>query len=731
MLAKLMTAPGANRVQTTRRGFLIGAGAAAGGLAIGFTPLRHAVANSPAGAASPFDAYLHIAPDSTVTVLSSQFDMGQGAYHGLGTLVLEELGADWSQTTVVGASGNLKAYGNIMWGGEVQGSGGSTSMATSFDRYRRAGATARAMLVNAAAETWGVSAAEVNVSKGILSHPSGRQATFGEMAAKAATLPVPTEVSLKDRAGWSMIGNSRIPRYDSAAKTNGTHPFTIDVKLPGMFTAVMIHPPKFGAIVKSFDASAAKGMAGVVDVVATPRGIAVVGQHMWAALKARDSVTVEWDESQAEQRGADELMAEYRTLAKATPQAIARREGDAAKALSDAARVLEAEYTFPFLAHAALEPLNAVARMNADGTLEVWGGHQLPDYYQYVSSQIAGIEPAKVKMHILTSGGGFGRRATPSADIVSEAVMIAKALGFKYPVKVQWTRENDMRGGHYRPAYVHRLKAGLDSNGNLIAWDNHIVGQSIVANTPFAGLIENGVDKTSVEGASNIPYAIPNIQVGLTTTEAKIPVLWWRAVGSTHTAYAVECFLDEVAEAAGKDPMTFRMALLKNHPRHAEVLRVAAAAAGWGKSLPKGHFQGVSVHESFSTRVAQIAEVSVDNGEIVVHRVVVAVDCGTAVNPDVIKAQMEGGVGFGLGSILSEELRIVGGAVEDGNYDTYTPLRINQMPRVEVHIIPSTEAPTGVGEPGVPPVGPALANAVFKATGKRVRSLPFIKHADI
>ncbi|MEM7653442.1 MAG: xanthine dehydrogenase family protein molybdopterin-binding subunit [Pseudomonadota bacterium] len=732
MLAKLDHLKPLRSVETTRRGFLLGASAVAGGLVIGYSPLVRASTDGTAGAATPFDAYIRIDADNTITVLSSQFDMGQGAYHGLATLVVEELNADWSTINVVGASGNPALYGNIQWGGQFQGSGGSTSMATSFDRYRKAGATARVMLVNAAAKAWGVPPGEVRAENSMLSHTSGKRATFGEMAASAAEETVPQDVALKDRADWTTIGDAAGRRYDSASKTDGSHTFTIDVKLPGMLTAVMIHPPKFGATVKSFDAAEAKAMKGVVDVVATPRGVAVVAQHMWAAMKARDTVTVDWDETQAEQRGTAEIMEEYRTKSTQTPIANARREGDVAAAFAQADKTVEATYEFPFLAHAAMEPLNAIARMNDDGTLEVWGGHQIPDVYQFVSSKVAGIEPAKVKLHVMKTGGGFGRRASPSADVIAEAVMVAKALDFKHPVKVQWTREDDMRGGYYRPAYVHRLKAGLDKDGTLTAWENHIVGQSIVSGTPFEGLIQNGVDKTSVEGASNIPYAIPNIDVGLTsTTDVKVPVLWWRAVGSTHTAYAVECFLDEVAEAAGKDPMDIRMELLKNHPRHAAVLKTAADKAGWGKTLPAGHYHGLCVHESFSTMVAQVAEVSVIEGEIKVHKVVVAVDCGTAINPDVIKAQMEGGVGFGLGSILSEELNIIGGEVEDGNYDTYTPLRINEMPEVEVHIMPSTENPTGVGEPGVPPIGPALANAVYRATGKRVRALPFIKHAEI
>ncbi|MGI9463758.1 MAG: xanthine dehydrogenase family protein molybdopterin-binding subunit, partial [Aestuariivirgaceae bacterium] len=402
--------------------------------------------------------------------------------------------------------------------------------------------------------------------------------------------------------------------------------------------------------------------------------------------------------------------------------------GDSAAAMASADKVIEATYEFPYLAHASMEPLNAVARGNADGTIEVWGGHQIPDVYQGISAGIAGVTPDKVTLHVMKTGGGFGRRAVADGDVVAESVMVAKAIGYRAPVKVQWTREDDMTGGRYRPAYVHKMKAGLDKNGKLVAWDNHIVGQSIVKGTPFEqGLVRGGIDSTSVEGASNMPYAVPNVSVGLTTTDVGVPVLWWRAVGSTHTAFAVEAFIDEVAAATGQDPYAFRMDLLKDHPRHAGVLKLAAEKAGWDKPLPAGQYRGLAVHESFSSYVAHVAEISMQDGEPRVQRVVVAVDCGIAVNPDVIRAQMEGGTGFGLGAILGEELTLEGGEVEQTNYDTYTPLRIDRMPKVEVHIMPSTEKPTGVGEPGVPSIGPAVANAIAAATGRRIYTLPMSK----
>jgi isoquinoline 1-oxidoreductase beta subunit len=716
--------------KTTRRGFVLGAAAAGTTLVVGFRPASAASsqAGTPAAPVQPLEAYIRIAPDNKITILSSQFDMGQGCYFGIATLVNEELDAEWADIDVIGGFGNPALYGNLVWGGTAQGTGGSTSMASSFERYRKAGAAARLLLVSAAAAEWQVPIAEIKAEKGRLTHPSGKTATYGAMAARAASMPVPADVPLKAKEAWTQIGSSTLKRYDSAPKANGTQLYTIDVKLPGMLTAVLIHPPLFGATVKAFDGSRAKGLKGVADVVATPRGVAVVAEHMWAALQGRELVTVEWDESQAEKRGSAQILASYREAAEKPGKATARNDGDTEAGFASAAKVLKATYEFPYLAHAALEPLNAVAWMNG-GSLEVWGGHQMPDLYQLVASQIAGITPDKVKLHVMKTGGGYGRRAVADADVIVEAVAVAKALGWKHPVKVQWTREDDMKGGRYRPAYVHRVKAGLDGDGRLVAWQNHIVGQSILKGTPFeGGLVKNGIDLTSVEGAANIPYDIPNMKVELTTMDAGVPVLWWRSVGSTHTAYAVETFLDEIAEAAGKDPVEFRLSMLGRHPRHAAVLKLAADKAGWSTSLPAGRFRGVALAESFSSIVAQVVEISMaDGGSFKVDRVVAALDCGTAVNPDQIRAQVEGGVGFGLGAVLQEELSLTGGSVDQENYDLYTPLRIDQMPKVEVHIVPSEAPPTGVGEPGVPPVGPALANAVYAASRKRVRILPLSK----
>jgi isoquinoline 1-oxidoreductase beta subunit len=492
-----------------------------------------------------------------------------------------------------------------------------------------------------------------------------------------------------------------------------------------MLTAVVSHPPRFGGKVRTVDASEALQVRGVTDVVEIPRGVAVVAEHMWAAIKGREALRIAWDDTNAETRGSSEILADYRSEVGNAPTAIARAAGDAAAALAKAAKTIEATYEFPYLAHAPMEPLNSVCRMNADGTLEVWGGHQMPDLYRAICAKVAGIPAENITMHVMKTGGGFGRRGVPDADIVSESVMVAKAIGFRAPVKVQWTREDDMTGGRYRPAYVHSLKAGIDDDGRLVAWDHHIVGQSILKGTPFeSAMIVKGVDQTSVEGAANVPYGIPNLSVGLTTSDVRVPVLWWRAVGSTHTAYAVETFIDEIAETIGKDPFELRMELLKDHPRHARVLKLAAEKAGWSSPPPEGRHRGIALHESFHSVVADVVEVSMEGGEPRVHKVVVAVDCGTVINPDVVRAQMEGGTGFGLGSVLAEELTLNGGVVDQTNYDGYTPLRIDSMPEVEVHIVESDEKPTGVGEPGVPTIGPAVANAVAAATGRRIRSLP-------
>jgi isoquinoline 1-oxidoreductase beta subunit len=714
---------------TNRRRFLQGAAAATAGLTIGF----HWAGNSRALAAANDvlapNAFVRVAPDNTVTVIIKHLEMGQGTYTGLATIVAEELDADWSQVRAESAPADASRYNNLLFG-PIQGTGGSSAVANSWDQLRQAGATARAMLVAAAAAEWNAPASEITVERGVVRHAgSGRSATFGALAAKAAALPVPANVSVKDPRNFRLIGQY-VPRLDTPAKTNGTAQFALDVTLPEMVTTVIQRPPLFGATVRTLDAAAAKAIPGVLDVVQVPAGVAVVGKTFWAAKQGRDALKIEWDDSAAEKRSSTELMTAYEELANSagTP---ARKDGDADAALGGAARRLKASFKFPYLAHAPMEPLTCVVRLTADAC-EIWAGDQFQTVDQGNAARVAGLKPEQVSINTLYAGGSFGRRANTVSDYIVEAVSVAKALGANgKPVKLIWTREDDIRGGRYRPMYFHSIEAGLDSNGALVAWRHRIVGQSIMEGTPMAAMtVKDGVDETSVEGASTLPYAIPNLGVELHTTQVGVPVLWWRSVGSTHTAYATEVFLDEVAHAAGKDPVALRQSLLKD-PRHLGVLKLVAEKSGWGTPLPAGKGRGIALHRSFNTYVAQVAEVSVAaDGKVKVDRVVCAVDCGVPVNPDVIKAQMEGGIGFGIGAVLYGAITLKAGKVEQSNFFDYQVLRIEDMPAVEVHIVPSTEKPTGVGEPGVPPIGPALSNAVFAATGKRIRTLPFAAGID-
>jgi len=709
----------------SRRRFLQSGAVVGMGLLIGVRLDRALAQGDPVapGVFAP-NAFVRIAPDNTVTVIAKHVELGQGAHTGLATLLAEELDADWSQIRIEAAPADVARYNNLAWG-PAQGTGGSSAMANSWEQLRRAGATARAMLVAAAAQRWQVPAAEITVDKGVVAHPAtGRRATFGELAAEAARQTPPAQVALKDPKDFKLIGRSA-PRVDSLAKTNGSAVYTFDLRLPDMLTAVIARPPRFGATVRSFDATAARQVPGVVDVVPIPTGIAVVARDTWAAIKGRRALRIDWDETAVERRGTAELAAAYRSLA-AQPGARARWQGDPPAAVAGAARVLEAVYEFPYLAHTPMEPLDCVVRLGA-GECDVWVGSQSQTLDQMAVAAALGLPPAKVRLHTMLAGGSFGRRSTPRSDELVEAASVARALGGARPIKVVWTREDDVQGGYYRPLYVHRLRAGLDAGGRVVAWEHRIVGQSIVTGTPLAPRrVRDGIDLTSVEGAANLPYAIPNIAVELHTTTAGIPVLWWRSVGSTHTAYSTEAFLDELARAAGRDPVTMRRAMLQNHPRHLGVLDLAASRAGWGQPLPPGRARGVAVHECFGSVVAQVAEVSRDgDGLPRVERVVCAVDCGIAVNPDVVRAQMEGSIGFGLGSALWSEITVVDGRVQQSNFHDFRILRIEEMPRVEVHIVPSAAPPTGVGEPGVPPIAPAVANAFLALTGRPVHRLPF------
>jgi isoquinoline 1-oxidoreductase beta subunit len=720
-------------IRRDRRAFLKNAGALAA-LTIGFdwtVSPRRALADAGAAPASDAalvpNAFLRIGTDGSVTVIAKHVEMGQGAYTGIATIVAEELDADWERIRVESAPADAKRYANLVFG-TMQGTGGSSAMANSWMQLREAGAKARAVLVTAAAKEWRVSTSDLVVDKGVVLHPgTHRRATFGALVPTARSLPIPDKVTLKDPRDFKLIGQ-KVPRVDVPAKCDGTAQFTLDTVFPGMLIALLRRPPRFGATVQSFDGAAATAIPGVVKVVQVPRGIAVIATSFWAAKRAREALVISWDETHAEKRSSAELMQEYRRLAD-QPARSARNQGNAADALRSATHKISASYEFPYLAHAPMEPLDAVVKLTAD-SCEIWAGDQFQTIDQANAAKTCGLEPEQVSIHTLYAGGSFGRRANAWSDFIVEAVSIAKAHGADgTPIKLQWTREDDIRGGLYRPMYFHKLEAGLNAQGELTGWKHVIVGQSIMSGTPFAAMMKDGIDPTSVEGAANLAYKIPNIAVELSTAQVGVPVLWWRVVGSSHTTFAVETFIDEIAHAAGQDPFEFRRKLLADEPRMKRVLELAAAKAGWnGAPLPKGKGRGIAVAEAFKTFVAQVAEVSVDDsGQVKVDRVVCAVDCGTPINPDVIAAQMEGGIGFGLSAALYGAITLKDGHVEQSNFNSYRVLRMNEMPKVEVHIVPSTEPPTGVGEPGVAPIGPAVANAIFAATGQRAHVFPFVK----
>ena len=709
-------------VQLNRRDF-IKAGAATGAvLSIGFTLPGCAPrdeAGEPGASMAP-NAFVRITGDGTVTVISKHLEMGQGSYTGLATLVADELDADWGKIRVEGAPADVSRYNNLAFGA-FQGTGGSSSMANSWEQFRKAGATARAMLVAAAAARWRVDASGLKTENGIITDPaSGKRASYGSLVAEAATLPVPAEVRLKEPREFRLIGKAT-PRVDARAKVSGKATFTQDVVLPGMLTAVVAHPPRFGARVKSFDAADARQIAGVKDVVQIPTGVAVLAEGFWAARLGREALKVEWDESEALRKSSADLFGEYRALA-SRKGAVARSEGDASAAVSRG-KAVEAVYEFPYLAHATMEPLNCVVRLSPE-KCEIWNGEQMQSADQMNVAGATGLKPEQVEINMLFAGGSFGRRANPHADYVLEAVSIAKAINGASPVKLVWTREDDMRAGYYRPMYVHRVAAAVDGSGGLSGWHHTVVGQSIMKGGPFEGMIQNGIDPTSVEGIADMVYPVPNLRVELHTIDLQVPVLWWRSVGHTHTAFVMETMIDELAARAGRDPVEFRRAHLSKSPRHLAVLELAAEKAGWGSPLPAGRARGIAVHESFNSVVAEVAEVSVEGGKPQVHRVTCAVDCGIAINPDIVTMQMESGIGFALAAALTGEITLTDGVVDQGNFDRYEVLRIDQMPKVEVHIVPSEAAPTGVGEPGVPPLAPAVANALFQLTGNRVRKLP-------
>jgi isoquinoline 1-oxidoreductase beta subunit len=580
------------------------------------------------------------------------------------------------------------------------------------------------MLCEAGARQLGVPRAELAAANGQVVHKgSGRAVPFGRLAAEAARLPVPQDPPLKDPQDFTLVGkDGALRRTDSAAKSNGTAVYGADLRLPGLVTAVVARPPAFGDTLEGFDDTRARRLPGVVKVFAISSGVAVVADDTWTAMKGREALKVTWKPGPGRGLATDTIRRAYADLV-TRPGLPARREGDAETALASTSRKIAATYEVPYLAHAPMEPLTCVVRLGRGGC-DIWTGCQFPSLDRANAAKAAGLDPSQVRIQTLFAGGSFGRRANPGSDYIVEAVEIAKRIDL--PVRLIWTREDDIGGGLYRPFFMHAFEAAIDEAGMPLAWRHRLAGQSILAGTPFAAsMIKDGIDHTSVEGAANLPYAIPNLAVDLHSPELPVPVLWWRSVGSSHTAFATECFLDEVAHFAGSDPLAFRLALLEAKPRHRAVLELAAAKAGWGEPLPAGRARGLAVHESFRSFVAQVAEVTIDGkGGFTVDRVVCAVDCGIAVTPDVVRAQMEGGIAFGLGAALHGAVTIADGRAEQTNFHAFRMLSLTEMPKVEVHIVASDQDPTGVGEPGVPPIAPAVANALFAATGKRIRTLP-------
>ena len=723
--------------RVSRRDFLKATGLAGGGLmlTIGLPTeggrggrLAHAQ-QAPAATPVPPAAFVRIGSDDSVTVLINKLEFGQGVFTSMAMLVAEDLDCDWGKVRAQHAPA-AQVYAHPSFG--IQMTGGSDSIASSWQQYRTIGATARLMLIQAAAKQWGVAVERIDTRAGVVIEIGGqkRRATYGSLAEAAMQIPVPARAGIKaDPKDFEIIGKPT-RRIDSREKVNGRAEFGIDKKLPGLRVAVIARPPVFGGRVAKLDPEKAKAVRGVVAVlpVQVDRGgvgVAVLADGYWPAKQGRDLLAIEW--ALPIGINTSEQLTQFRQLAQ-QPGLPARREGDA-NAVAGAARRIDAEFSFPYLAHAAMEPLNCTVDLQAD-RMSVWCGSQFQTVDQVLAATAAGLKQEQVELVTTFAGGGFGRRANPKSDYVVEAVRVAvemKKAGISGPVKVIWSREDDMKGGYYRPLHVHRVSVGLDDKGMPLGWQHVIVGQSIVKGSAFEKfLVKDGVDSTITEGVVDTPYRLPNMQVSVHHPEVNVPVLWWRSVGHTHTAFVMETLIDEMAAAAKQDPIAYRLALLDSkHARHRAALTLVRDKSDWSKPLPKGRGRGVAVHESFGSVCAHVVEVSVEDKRIRVHRVTSAIDCGTAVNPLTIEAQVQSAMVFGLSAALYGKITLADGRVEQGNFTDYPVLRFDEMPQMSVHIVPSAAAPTGVGEPGTPPIAPAVANAVAAATGKRLRNLPF------
>jgi isoquinoline 1-oxidoreductase beta subunit len=715
----------AKGVALNRRSFL--KLSAASGLALGVFP---AVAGLAPKELKPFEqpnAFVQIDADGTVTVQVNRLDFGQGIQTALPMLVAEELDADWSRVRGALAPAGA-AYHDPLFG--MQMTGGSGSVAHSWQQYRELGARARAMLVAAAAEQWKVDVAQCSTANSFVMGPGGKKIGYGALAKAAASQPVPATVKLKEIKDFKLLGKPT-GRLDARAKSTGKQNFGIDMRMPGMAVALVARPPVFGGKFKSLDTKGAEAVKGVRAIFPLPVdrggvGVVVVADGYWQAKTARDALKIEWDSGALERVDSVKQLAQYRELAK---QPGKLKFNDDTSKLASAPRKIDAEFTFPYLAHAPMEPLNCTLDFKGD-SCEVWVGSQFQTVDHGAIAKTLGLAPEKVVLHTQMAGGGFGRRAVPTCDYIIEAANVAKGLhkaGRAMPVKVMWSREDDIHGGYYRPMHLHQASIGFDDAGKVAGWDHVIVGQSIVTGTPFeAFLVKDGIDGTAVEGMKE-PYDIP-MKLAVHHPVVNVPVLWWRSVGSTHTAFVMETLIDEIAVATKQDPVAYRMKMMDaKHARHRAALQLAVDQSGYGKTtLPAGQAWGVAVHESFNTVVAYVVQASVKDGVPKLHKVTAGVNCNFAVNPKTIEAQVQGAALMGLGMCLpGAAITLKDGVVEQSNFSDYSVARNTDMPQVSVHIVPSTEAPTGMGEPGLPPLAPAFANAVARLTGKRIRSLPF------
>ena len=722
-----------NDQQLNRRSFLHVSAAAAGGLFVSLYLDLPASAlargQMPPPKVYPPDAFVHIRPDGKIVITVNRLEFGQGVQTSLPMVLADEMDADWSQV-IPELAPAADVYKDPVFGFQMVG--GSGSIAHSFQQYRELGAKTRAMLIAAAAARWHVTPDKCRTENSVVYGPGNQSARYAELGTEAARKPVPDKATLKNPGEFRLIGK-KVPRLDSRAKCDGSQKFGLDLDLPGMKIAVVAHPPVFGGRVKSLDDKEARTISGVRDVfeiqLVKGSGVAIVADRFWAAKQARDRLKIDWDLSGIEHPDSAQLWTRYKELARTPGNVAVARGDDKAMDSIPAARRIVAEYEFPYLAHTPMEPLNTTIRFDGDRA-EAWVPSQFQTMDQMAIAQVLGLKPEQVTFHTEYAGGGFGRRAVIDSHVQREAAAIAKRHR-STPIKLIWTREDDVRGGYYRPMHAHRVEIGIGLDGLPAAWRHVIVGQSLVAGTPFAAmLIKNGVDQTTVEGAADTNYSISNFHVSAHNPTVNVPVLWWRSVGNTHTAFVMETLIDELATRAKIDPIVYRRKLLKPE---AKKLRAALdlldeKSAPWRNKLPKGHASGISCHESFDTAVACAVDVSIENKRPRIHRATVAVDCGLAVNPLTIESQFQGGVGFGLTQLMTKgAITLADGRVEQRNFDGYAPPYIIDAPvMVDVHIVPSTEAPTGCGEPPVPVISPAVVNALARLTGKRYRSLPLV-----